>query len=272
MVFSKTVSGFIIKLTEIMMELTNVSNSYSSKYKNVTRLNVKYDMIILILSFDGEIELEEYKAMKILTVIGLTGFIISIILISQKIIKKDKSKISLKIAIPICTVFFVLFVIGICNLPIIVQPTQANRVDTEEYSKLEKLVASAFPNGRISISGDVLTITYTDDILGEGRCIVSVDMHVRSGLQKIYKHIEFEKYDTVIIKAMTKMPPRSATYVRELGMSLTFDQSALEEVDNFYNVKNDQLILLQGKHKTYINPDIMKRLDSGDIKELFPNN
>ncbi|WP_026884151.1 hypothetical protein [Clostridium akagii] len=209
--------------------------------------------------------------MKILTVIGLTGLTISIILIAQKIIKNDKSKISLKIAIPIFTVFLVLFVISIGNLPTVVNSIQANRVDAEDYSKLEQLVSNAFPNGQISISGNILTITFDDDLLGEGRCIVSIDMYVRSGLQKICKHIEFEKYHTVIIKAMTKMPQRSATYARELGMSLTFDQTALVNIDNFDNVKNDQLILLQGKHNTYINPDIMKRLDSDDIKELFPN-
>lgn len=210
--------------------------------------------------------------MKILTVVGLIGLIISIILIAQKIIKKDKSKISIKIAIPILTVFFVLFIIGVSNLPAVLESMQDSRAAAEEYHDLEQLVSNAFPSGQISTSGNILTITYTNDALGIGRCIVCVDMNVRSGLQKIYKSYEFQKYDTVVIKAMTKMPNRSVNSPRELGMSLTFDQSELEKVPNFDNVYNDQLILLQGKHRTYIHPDIMKRLDANDIKELFPNN
>lgn len=209
--------------------------------------------------------------MKILTDIGLIGFIISIILIVQKIIKKDKSKISMKISIPILTVFFALFIIGISNLPAVLESMQDSREAAQEYHDLEQLVSNAFHDGQISTSGDVLTITYTNDALGIGRCIVCVDMNVRSGLQKIYKYIGFEKYDTVIIKVMTKMPNRSVNSPRELGMSLTFDQSELEKVPNFEDVKNNQLILLQGKHKTYVHPDIMKRLDANDIKELFPN-
>lgn len=209
--------------------------------------------------------------MKILTGIGLIGFIIFIILIAQKIIKKDKSKLSIKILIPIFTVFFVLFIIGVSNLPAVLESMQDGREAAEEYHYLEQLVSNAFPSGEISTSGDILTITYTNDALGIGRCIVCVDMNVRSGLQKIYKNYEFQKYDTVVIKVMTKMPNRSVNSPRELGMSLTYDQSELEKAPNFEDVKNPQLILLQGKHKTYIHPDIMKRLDENDIKELFPN-
>jgi uncharacterized membrane protein len=215
--------------------------------------------------------MEEIKAMKFSTVIGAIGLLISIILIIKNKKRKDKSKISIKITIPILIVFFALFIIGVSNLPAVLESMQNSKQAAEDYHDLEQLVSDAFQNGQISTSGDVLTITYTEDSLGEGLSVISVYLNVKDGLQKIYKNYEFKKYNTIIIKAMTKLPDKNINSNREVGISLTFDQSELQKITNFNDIYNDQLIIIQGKHKTYVHPDILKKIDENDIKQLFPN-
>jgi hypothetical protein len=181
---------------------------------------------------------------------------------------------------------FILFVVGVSNLPktdSAKQTSSANQTTgstkqtntKKEQSKpedLKELVAKNFDDGKVVINGDQLTIEFTGSTLSENSLVDLGIYTTKIGLAKIYKNDEFKKYPVVQFKVMGSFTDKYGNSSKDAAMSFTFDQSELQKVSNFNNLNDEQLVSLQGQHRTYLHPAISKDLKPATRQKLYPNN
>ncbi|MDF2883747.1 MAG: hypothetical protein K0R54_4311 [Clostridiaceae bacterium] len=175
----------------------------------------------------------------------------------------------------IVILLFIIGVIGSCVRSITSKSSTATNISNNTEIKpksLNDLVAEYFTDGKITIEGDKLTITFTGSQLSANSIANDSITRARIGLSQIYKNDEFKKYNLIEIDAMGTFTDQYGKASSERAVGFIFDQAELQKVVNFNVLTDEQIIGLEGKNRTFINPVIIKDLDAKTLNKLHPNN
>lgn len=184
--------------------------------------------------------------------------------------KKKDSKSGCVVLIVI--LLFVIGGIGSCVRSITGKTTNVSTNTTSNPKGLNELIAEYFTDGKITIDGDKLTITFTGSQLSANVLANDSITRVRVGLSQIYKNNEFKKYNLIEIDAMGTFTDQYGKSTIERAVGFVFDQAELQKVVNFNVLTDEQIIALEGQNRTFINPSIIKDLDAKTLNKLHPNN
>lgn len=186
--------------------------------------------------------------------------------------KKKGSKSGCVVLIII--LLFIIGGIGSCVSHITGKSSTATNITNNAETKpksLNDLVAEYFTDGKVIIEGDKLTITSTGSQLSANSIANDSVKRVRIGLSQIYKNDEFKKYNLIEIDAMGTFTDQYGKSTTERAVGFIFDQTELQKVVDFNVLTDEQIISLEGKNRTFINPVIRRDLDAKILNKLQPN-
>lgn len=212
-------------------------------------------------------------------ILGLVGGIVSILYSILFAIKKNKDKRTKGILSVILSA--ILIIVGgvmldsssTTNNKVETKDNKSNQTKTEEPKNetLADLVAKNLKGSKVTSEGKTLTIEFKGGTLSENTFVELGLNDTRKCFKEVYKNEQFKQFDVIKVNVMCELTDQYGKTNSAVGMSLTFDQSELEKVEDFDKITINQLVVLQGNNKTGVTGAIRKGLSQENIKMLYPN-